>query len=418
MKIKHNAQIDRDLISPSLKRAILKDGLNQLTLEATEDCNFRCVYCVFSDNYIYSRKHSNKYMDIDTAIDAIDCYFSLIKEGKRYNPLRKPAVSFYGGEPLLNFELIKDSVNYINRKYNNYEVIYTITTNGSLLNKEKAEWLIQHNFNIAVSICGPEEEHDRLRIYGNGNGTFKDIMQNIDSIGDTGRGKIRSIAVFDLRTDLFKLEAFFNRSDIPPIVSATMVGKFEGCKYFEQFSENDYYLFRKQLEWAKKCYINNTDHRIEKKKPSFFDTLFGKAATVCIYAPFQVLPRYSIMPYTGACIPGTSIFADVDGNFHACERIYRGFPIGSVREGLNFEKIGRMLEEYIQHMDKCPTCNMKRMCNKCYQYLTTDKEFLYTSKICLDEELNQKELLARAFTIGELNPKAIESLKRRNENVF
>jgi uncharacterized protein len=100
-----------------LKEYILKRGLSQLTLEVTEDCNFRCKYCIYSDFYECHHGYTNKHMDFNTAIKAIDYYFLLLKDGKRFNPLRKASIGFYGGEPLLNFWLIKACVEYIEEKY-------------------------------------------------------------------------------------------------------------------------------------------------------------------------------------------------------------------------------------------------------------------------------------------------------------
>lgn len=85
-----------------VKREVLRNGLNQLTLSVTERCNLRCKYCTYSENYSYSRGYSTDDMSFKTAQQAIDQYFALVELGKRYNPYRKLSVGFYGGEPLLN----------------------------------------------------------------------------------------------------------------------------------------------------------------------------------------------------------------------------------------------------------------------------------------------------------------------------
>ncbi|HOT07961.1 MAG TPA: radical SAM protein [Methanotrichaceae archaeon] len=418
-QIKQNLIIKEDHKIDCLERSILKDGLNQLTLEVTEDCNFRCIYCIYSENYVYSRAHSKKYMNIDTAKKAIDHYFSLIKAGVEYNPSRKPSVAFYGGEPLLNFELIKECVEYIKDVYKLYEVVYSITTNGSLLNKERANWLMQNDFHIGVSISGPKAEHDRLRIYSNGNGTFCDIMENIRPIMDAGWDKIKSLVVIDWKTDLFKLEEFFSRNDVPPIASVSTVGQIEGCKYYDKFTKNDYTAFRNQLDQARIFYISKFRDTICERNLSFFGTIFGGSAVECIHRPSSIIPHSSLIPFTGACIPGKKIFVSADGNYYACERGNRGSPIGNNIEGIDFKKIKMLINNYINYLDKCPTCNMKRLCRKCYQNLTTDKCFIHTSKGCYEEEKSQKELLAGAFLICEnCSEIAKKLLNEGNEDVF
>ncbi|MDO9035305.1 MAG: 4Fe-4S cluster-binding domain-containing protein [Methanoregula sp.] len=114
-----------------IKKIILKEGALQLTLGVTEDCNLKCKYCIYSDTYEYSRKPSKNKMDFNTAKKALDYYLSLTDEGRRYNPNIKPAIGFYGGEPLLNFDLIKKCVDYLDVTYPDIDFFFSITTNHS-----------------------------------------------------------------------------------------------------------------------------------------------------------------------------------------------------------------------------------------------------------------------------------------------
>ncbi len=393
--------------SLDIKSFVLRNCLLQLTLSVTEDCNFRCKYCVYSDKYNNTRNQSNKYMKSTTAKKAIDQYMSLLKEGERYNPLRSPSIAFYGGEPLLNFKLIKTCVEYIEEKYNNHSVDYILTTNGSLLDKAKAKWLVQHDFSIGVSLDGPEKVHDRNRVYSNGKGTFKDIMDNIRPIMEAGYEKLRLQAVFDWKCDLLATSEFFNRNDVPRLTLATMVSATGGSRYYDQFSNEDFIAFKKQLEWAKDCYIMNLKQP-EKQQDLFLDKLFLESIARYIFGTPSLCALSQIRPFTAACIPGRKIYVDVYGTFHMCERIGEIFPIGNVDEGLNFDKIGNILSDYLKHMDKCPTCNVQRACDKCYQAFETVNGFSYSSKVCKGFESARAKSLGDAFTIAEINPKVIE----------
>jgi len=329
--------------------------------------------------------------------------------GKRYNPLRQPNITFYGGEPLLNFKLIKECIEYIGTTYASPNINYNFTTNGSLLDKEKAEWLVKHNCHILVSICGPKEEHDRLRVYGNGGGTFEDIMKNVRPIMANYSSNVGSIVIYDFKTDLFKLEEFFNRPDVPAVVFASPVTELEGCTYFEQFSETDILLYNEQMQQAQKYYVTNFNHHEKNTRASLFDIIFGGGFISTVITPESLVLKDPLIPYSGSCIPGKKLFVDVDGNFHICERVNRNFSIGNVAEGLNFEKIGKLIYRFNQHLDKCSTCNMTKMCRRCFVNLFEGKDITYTSKSCLNEELNNIKWLANVFTFVEMNPKIVEN---------
>jgi len=309
----YRLQIPYTVSISDIRQFVLRNCLLQLTLNVTEDCNFRCKYCVYSNNYKYTRHHSDRYMYFSIAKKSIDHFFSLTKEGLRYNPLRVPAVGFYGGEPLLNFDLIKECVEYIEDKYKMYHTHYVLTTNGSLLDEEKANWLMQYDFSISISLDGPEDEHDRLRVYRSGHGTFQDIMSNIKPIMDAKYKKIHSQTVFDWKSDLFKIDEFFNRSDVPHITGASIVNNVGGCKYYNRFSEEDNTAFMKRLEEAKIFYLENHDYYKSHAGASFFDLLFGKGAAQVLFGPGSLLHPFSIMPFTGTCVPGRKIFVDVEG---------------------------------------------------------------------------------------------------------
>lgn len=109
-----------------------------------------------------------------------------------------------------------------------------MTTNSSLLDKEKADWLMQHNFKLSISLDGPEEEHDRNRVYASGKGTFKDVMKNVSYIMNKEYDRITSLPIYDWKSDLFRLEKFFAREDVPPIAAVNPV--VDRGHYYEQFA--------------------------------------------------------------------------------------------------------------------------------------------------------------------------------------
>ena len=149
--------------------------MRKLILQVTQDCNFRCSYCDYScGNDNFHRKHNNTNMSEETAMKAIAFFKKHSLDQDRIN------ISFYGGEPLMNYSLIKKCIETVNKEFAGKHISYNLTTNGLLLNGEKVIYLIDNNVNITVSLDGPRKVHDKNRkLAVNGNGTFDLIIKNL-----------------------------------------------------------------------------------------------------------------------------------------------------------------------------------------------------------------------------------------------
>lgn len=226
-----------------IKNLIYTEGLQQLILEVTSACNLRCKYCIFSGNYNIMRTHNTISMDFATAKKAIDMYLEMFQTGQDFNPDRTPTIAFYGGEPLLNYKLIKECIEYIERKYRNLKVRYTTTTNGTLLTDEIIHFFKKYDVNILVSLDGPEEEHDRNRVYANGKGTFKDIYRNIEKLNDTFQRPVFTLSVYDYNSDIESISNFYNSSLHKVVCLNTVMVKSIGTNYYNQFSREQIKLF-------------------------------------------------------------------------------------------------------------------------------------------------------------------------------
>ncbi len=124
-----------------------------LYLAVTLDCNLRCIYC-------YARGgESKEYMRFTTARKVMEKYYD--------DNLK---VQFTGGEPLLNFKLIK-------RLAERYNAKFSVQTNGTLLDIEKIEKLMELGVTVGVSIDGPPKVNDKLRPYADGRGSTKDVLR-------------------------------------------------------------------------------------------------------------------------------------------------------------------------------------------------------------------------------------------------
>jgi len=415
---KQNAlKIPQEILAESIKPFVLRHCLRQLILDVTEDCNFRCKYCTFSEYYEFTRGYSKRHMNFEVAKKAIDLYANLLKEGRRFNPWREHYIGFFGGEPLLNFDLIKECVNYIESRYGKWH--YSMTTNGSLLDEEKGEWLLDHKFSILVSLDGPEEEHNRNRVFCDGRGTFNQIMKNLATMLEMGYKDIRAITVLDPKSDISEIEKFFQRNDVPPISRATNVTKMEGCKYYDQFSKEDQQFFLHRVETARTRYMDRISNNLKNnKKNPFSDALFYRILISMLLGPITLQSSKSLAPFTGTCVPGLKIFVDVEGNIHACERILTNFPIGNVYDGLNYHRIGEILKDYFHHMERCPSCRVRKLCNKCFHDFCTDQGFSSSNNVCQEIESSTLKSLSEAVSIAEIDSKLVDRADIKYESLM
>ena len=131
----------------------LREQREQLILNVTEDCNFRCSYCVYGGGYGHHRTHSAGKMSWEVARAAIDEFLSHSghSEGR--------VISFYGGEPLLNLPLIRRSVAHVRRNSGQADVRFALTTNGYLLTGETAKFLSREGFLIVISLDAVSYTH-------------------------------------------------------------------------------------------------------------------------------------------------------------------------------------------------------------------------------------------------------------------
>ncbi|MGO8751786.1 MAG: radical SAM protein [Thermoguttaceae bacterium] len=150
-----------------------------LTLELTHRCNLECEYCCYGAHYPELRRHGQDTMTFETAVNAITDYAN-----------HRPddfVIGFYGGEPLLEFELLKRIVLFCETLDDSVVATprFNVTTNGTLLTDEVIHFLVGHRFNVTISLDGPKHVHDRYRVFRNENsaeerrGSFDAVVRNM-----------------------------------------------------------------------------------------------------------------------------------------------------------------------------------------------------------------------------------------------
>lgn len=157
---------------------LLSRNMSQILLQVTQGCNFRCEYCIYTASIDgIQRKHTNKRMDFQTAKHAVDYLWNHSIDSDMVT------IGFYGGEPLLEFELIKQVILYTEKKFQGKIVHYAMTTNVSLLSIDKVEFLWKHDVHLVLSLDGPKEIQEKNRIYvGNQKSSYDVAVENLNHI--------------------------------------------------------------------------------------------------------------------------------------------------------------------------------------------------------------------------------------------
>jgi uncharacterized protein len=143
-----------------------------LCLHVAHDCNLRCKYCFGkTGNFGMTRE----LMPLSVATASIDLL--LDKSGPRHNL----NVDFFGGEPLLNFDVVKDAVKYGEEKANalGKHVDFTVTTNCVLLDEEVISFVNEHNMLVVLSLDGRKEVNDKMRVMPGGNGSYDRVIPGL-----------------------------------------------------------------------------------------------------------------------------------------------------------------------------------------------------------------------------------------------
>ena len=150
---------------PEHKKPTYAGVIKAMCLNISHMCNLRCEYC-FADGGSYNGAMTN--MSFDVAKKAVD--FLIEKSGHR----RNLEVDFFGGEPLLNFDVVKKTVAYARglEKEKGKNFRFTITTNATLLTDDAIEFFNKEMYNVVISIDGRKEVHNSVRKTATGEGSY------------------------------------------------------------------------------------------------------------------------------------------------------------------------------------------------------------------------------------------------------
>ena len=390
-------------------------SINQVILELTEQCNLRCRYCIYGDGNETFRDFSSRSMTWETAKKALDYVFAHSEEDI--------SITFYGGEPLLQFDLMKQCIDYsVETMGSRKELHFGFTTNLTLVTKEMAEYFASlKSCSIVGSLDGPEEIHNANRIMLNQAGSFEKAVQGlkllVDCMGQDRAGKVISInAVLTPPYNLNKIEQlnqfFRSLSWLPEKMTIR-------TSYVEMPRKQSDIVHYEKVPEIKGTMQNNDVvgywklEKIRDKKEDEIKFGMDNANLIRIHQRLITDAPIPFLKQNGCCNPGNRrLYITTQGKFQVCERIGRSPVIGDIDCGINMEAIEKYyIDEYAKaSMPDCSSCWASQLCSLCYAAFYSEDGIYINIKIdgCAANKHFIKNDLISYHQILESNPDYIE----------
>lgn len=343
-----------------------------IILQVTQNCNLRCEYCAYSGGY-KNRVHSNKRMCESTALKAIDFLIAHSKDSDSVS------IGFYGGEPLLEFNLIKKCIEYAAKHIEGKCIYFNITTNGTLLKDKIVDFFVQYKVLVTISLDGPEEIHNKNRKYVESQkGSFATIMENLQSIQKKYPSYFQKNISYNtvFETDNYNcVRDFFNNNELfkKAIIMTSLVtdvnSKSEIKKSEKFYEESNYSYFLACLCLLERINIEYCNNFITTQMSSIGESRKWKKGKQRNKLPDK-------WHHGGPCIPGVMrLFVDVNGNFYPCEKVSEAckeMMIGSLETGYNLKRVTEMMNIETIREGKCFECWAYSECKMCIGNISID----------------------------------------------
>lgn len=368
------------LFAPDLYENYIFDFKNRQTvvkalcLHIAHDCNLACRYCFAEEGEYHGRRAM---MSFEVGKQALD--FLVENSGNRVNL----EVDFFGGEPLMNWQVVKDLVAYGRslEKPRNKKFRFTLTTNGVLLNEEVMEFANREMDNVVLSIDGRKEVNDKMRPFRGGQGSYDLIVPKFERLAESRNQMnyyVRGTYTRhnpDFSKDVLHLaDLGFRQISVEPVVAKP---------------EDDYAITQEDLPGLKEEYDRLAVELLKRRKAgepvNFFHFMIDLEGGPC------VAKRLS------GCGSGTEYLAVTPwGDLYPCHQFVgqEEFLMGNVSEGI--------VRKDIQEEFKGCNVYAKEKCKKCFAKF-------YCSGGCAANSYNFHGNINDTYDVGcELQRKRVE----------
>jgi uncharacterized protein len=352
-----------------VKEAIIQTP--QITFEVTDFCNLKCSYCGFGELYEGFDERNAKNIDALYAIKLLKYFFDLKPQNKR----KQLTIGFYGGEPLLNGNFIKQVVEVVNQFKSEKEINieYNMTTNATLIHKY-IHFLVENNFQILISLDGNEENHSYRSFKKNKKNSFRKVIENIDMIQRDYPEYFNKYISFNA--------VLHDRNSVKSIYEF-IYERYHKIPRIAELSPVDVKSVKKNIHSSMFHSKRESEAKYQEENSNLSPMIYDQLLTYREVSDF--LKYYSINFYVSSiitllqnvekqlpsntCVPGhKKIFLTTRNKLLPCEKINYKYSIGEVNENImmDISEITQQYNFYYDHIKRiCQQCYINRHCGKC-----------------------------------------------------
>ena len=318
--------------------------IKALCIHIAHTCNLNCEYCFASQGKYHGER---ALMSFETGKQALD--FLVANSGTR----RNLEVDFFGGEPLMNFDVVKQMVEYARKieKEHNKNFRFTLTTNGMLIDDDVIDFANREMSNVVLSLDGRKEIHDRYRVDYAGNGSWEKIVPKFQKLVEARNGKnyyMRGTFTHanpDFLNDIKQmLDLGFTELSMEPVVCA------KGDP--SELTEEDMEIVKKQYEDLAQLMLEKDK---EGKPFTFYHYMIDLTGGPCIYKRIS------------GCGSGTEYMAVTPwGDLYPCHQFVGDdkFKLGDIWNGVDNTAIQEeFLSCNVYAREECHDCWAKLYCS-------------------------------------------------------
>ncbi len=370
-------RIDQEVVETNLAET------EQISFEVTDKCNLKCRYCGYGELYCGYDKRKGKNLSPQTALNFLDYCLEKISSTNRYQTNKKCAISFYGGEPLLNVGLIKKIVERVKQKKiprENY--FFNMTTNGTLLDQH-IDFLMENDFMIGISLDG-NERHNTYRIFPDGRQSYQKVLENIKKIEiespDYFDNRVHFLSVLHKKNNKEEVSDFFKKRFNKEVFASNISDFNINPLKKNEFAEINGSSIQKNSDLPQDISPES------KPLPDMADSgklkrFISKNTGFVFHKYDQILNRYpnKIVVLTGTCGPFQKrIFLTVNGKILPCEKVGQDQYLGMASDGridIDFNKVAEHYNFLYKKLGNlCDTCYNSKYCMKCLFFLLGEND--------------------------------------------